>query len=320
MTRASGPAGAGEGLGGYRDRVRRALPAFFEPLEVAAVLPSTMLRAAELAARGAPEGATVVTDVQTAGRGRLDRTWSAPPGTSLLLTVVLRPPLAGTEAWLATAAAGVALVDAVREVLAGPAAVREVLGGPAAGGEVLGGPAAGGGAPARAARGPWAVPAVGLKWPNDLLVGGRKTAGLLAEARVAGGRLEWVLLGMGVNVGQGPDGFPPELAGQATSVALAAGAPVDRAALLRAWAGPFLARYAALAAGDTARVLADYHDRLDTLGREVRADLLGGGPVTGTAVALGPSGSLVVRTPAGRRVEVAAGDVQHLRAGPPRGS
>lgn len=268
--------GARQGPAGYRDRVRRALPAFFEPLEVAEVLPSTMLRAAELATRGAPEGATVVADAQTAGRGRLDRTWSAPPGTSLLLTVVLRPPLAGAEAWLVAAAAGAALVDAVRQVLPGP---------------VL----------------------VGLKWPNDLLVGGRKAAGLLAEARVDRGRLDWVLLGMGVNVGQGPDGFPPELTGQATSLALAAGAPVDRAGLLHAWAGPFLARYAALAAGDTARVLADYHDRLHTLGREVRADRLSGGPVTGTAVGLGPGGSLVVLTPGGRRVEVAAGDVEHLR-------
>jgi len=163
------------------------------------------------------------------------------------------------------------------------------------------------------AAGPGAVPAVGLKWPNDLLVGGWKAAGLLAEARVTGGRLEWVLLGMGVNVGQGPDGFPAELAGRATSVALAAGTPVDRAALLRAWAGPFLARYAALAAGDTAPVLADYRERLDTLGRQVRVDLLGAAPVTGTAVGLGRTGSLVVRTPAGRRVEVAAGDVHHLR-------
>lgn len=287
-------AGAREGPDDYGDRVRRALPAFFEPLEVAPVLRSTMLRAAELAVGGAPEGATVVADVQTSGRGRLDRTWSALPGTSLLLTVVLRPRLAAPEAWLTAAAAGAALVDAVRDVLARPGAV----------------PAVGlGVGPAR----PGAVPAVGLKWPNDLLVGGWKAAGLLAEARVTGGRLEWVLLGMGVNVGQGPDGFPAELAGRATSVALAAGTPVDRAALLRAWAGPFLARYAALAAGDTAPVLADYRERLDTLGRQVRVDLLGAAPVTGTAVGLGRTGSLVVRTPAGRRVEVAAGDVHHLR-------
>jgi BirA family biotin operon repressor/biotin-[acetyl-CoA-carboxylase] ligase len=268
--------GAGDPARGYAGRVRLALPPFFQPLEVAAALPSTMTRAAELAAAGAPEGATVVADVQSAGRGRLERAWTAPPGSSLLLSVVLRPRLAPADAWLTAAAAGVALADAVRELLD-------------------------------------AGPAVGLKWPNDLLVGGRKAAGLLAEARAAGDRLEWVLLGVGVNVGQGADGFPAELAGRATSVALAAGAPVDRVRLLAAWARAFLAGYRALAAGHTGAVLAGYRERLDTLGRPVRAELLGSGPVTGVAVGLGPTGGLVIHTPAGRRVEVAAGDVEHLR-------
>ncbi|HYT25516.1 MAG TPA: biotin--[acetyl-CoA-carboxylase] ligase, partial [Actinomycetota bacterium] len=303
----SGPprAGAGHGAGGYGDpraggygdRVRRALPAFFQPLEVAAVLPSTMLRAAELAAGGAGEGATVVADVQTAGRGRLNRTWSAPPGSSLLLTVVLRPSLAPAEAWLAAAAAGVALVDAVRVTLARAGALAAAARAPVGAG------------PGRQGAGT----RVGLKWPNDLLLDGRKAAGLLAEARVRGGRVEWVLVGMGVNVGHGAADLPAGLAGRATSVALAAGGPVDRVDLLEAWAGPFLTRYRALAAGDTAAVLADYASRLDTLGREVRADLLGAGPVTGTAAGLGPTGGLLVRTAAREVVEVAAGDVEHLR-------
>ena len=76
------------------DWVRQALPGFFSPLEVAASVPTTMVRAAELAASGVPEGATVVTEEQTEGRGRLGRAWVAPPGSSLLLSVVLRPPLA----------------------------------------------------------------------------------------------------------------------------------------------------------------------------------------------------------------------------------
>src|ERR687897_16702 len=71
---------------------RRALPGFFSPLEVVASVPTTMARAAELAAAGAPEGATVVTEEQTEGRGRLGRVWVAPPGSSLLVSVVLRPP------------------------------------------------------------------------------------------------------------------------------------------------------------------------------------------------------------------------------------
>src|ERR687895_1961660 len=91
---------------------RRALPGFFSPLEVVASVPTTMARAAALAAAGAPEGATVVAEEQTEGRGRLGRAWVAPPGSSLLVSVVLRPALEPARAWLVAAAAGVALVEA----------------------------------------------------------------------------------------------------------------------------------------------------------------------------------------------------------------
>ena len=256
--------------------VRRALPEFFSPLEVAASVPTTMARAAALAAAGAPEGATVVAEEQTEGRGRLGRAWVAPPGSSLLLSVVLRPPLGREAVWLVVAAAGVALAGAVDAVA------------------------------------PGAAPA-GLKWPNDLELGGRKAAGLLAEAQLDGDRMAAVLLGMGVNVAQGAADLPPEVAGRATSVSLAAGAPVDRARLLAAWAERFLAGYAELGAGRPGRLLAAYRDRLVTVGRRVRADRVGAGPVVGTAVDLTPGGALVVQTDTGARVEVLAGDVHHLR-------
>src|SRR4029453_13271884 len=169
---------------------RRALPGFFSPLEVVSSVPTPMARAAELAAAGEPEGATVVAEEQTEGRGRLGRAWVAPPGSSLLLSGVLRPPRERGGVWRTVAAAGVALAEAV-DVVA-----------------------------------PGAAPA-GLKWPNDLELGGRKAAGLLAEAHREGARRAAVLLGMGVNVGQGPGAFPPEVADRATSVSLAAGTPVD---------------------------------------------------------------------------------------------
>jgi BirA family biotin operon repressor/biotin-[acetyl-CoA-carboxylase] ligase len=260
------------------DWVRQALPGFFSPLEVAASVPTTMARAAELAAAGVPEGATVVTEEQTEGRGRLGRAWVAPPGSSLLLSVVLRPPLPRDAVWLTVAAAGAALAAAVDEVA------------------------------------PKAAPA-GLKWPNDLELGGRKAAGLLAEAHLEGDRLAAVLLGMGVNVGQGSADFPPEVADRATSVSLAAGAPVDRADLLDAWAGRFLEGYASLRDGRPGPVLAAYRERLVTVGRQVRADRVGADPVVGTAVDLTATGALVVQTPTGARVEVLAGDVHHLRPG-----
>jgi BirA family transcriptional regulator, biotin operon repressor / biotin---[acetyl-CoA-carboxylase] ligase len=260
----------------WAGEVRRALPGFFAPLEVAASLPTTMARAAELAAGGAPEGATVVAEEQTEGRGRLGRAWVAPPGSSLLLSVVLRPAMPREWVWLTVAAAGVALAGAVEQVAVAPVAV-------------------------------------GLKWPNDLELGGRKAAGLLAEAHLDGGRLDWVLLGMGVNVAQGADDFPPEVAGRATSVALAAGHPVDRARLLAAWAERFLAGYRRLAAGEPGPLLAAYRRRLVTLGRRVRAERVGTEPVVGTAVDLTATGGLVVQTGAGALVEVLAGDVRHLR-------
>ncbi|HJU01219.1 MAG TPA: biotin--[acetyl-CoA-carboxylase] ligase, partial [Actinomycetes bacterium] len=83
----------------HRGWAREALPGFFSPLEVAASVPTTMARAAELAAAGEPEGATVVAEEQTEGRGRLGRVWVAPPGSSLLLSVVLRPPIAPEAVW-----------------------------------------------------------------------------------------------------------------------------------------------------------------------------------------------------------------------------
>src|SRR5687768_8664497 len=224
------------------DWARRALPGFFSPLEVVTSVPTTMARAAELAAAGEPEGATVVAEEQTEGRGRLGRAWVAPPGSSLLLSVVLRPPIAREAVWLTVAAAGAALAGAVDEVA--PAA----------------GPA-------------------GLKWPNDLELHGRKAAGLLAEAQLDGDRLAAVLLGMGVNVAQEAGDLPPEVAGRATSVSLAAGTPVDRAGLLAAWARRFLDGYAELCAGRPGPVLAAYRERLVTVGRRVRADRVGTDPV-----------------------------------------
>jgi BirA family biotin operon repressor/biotin-[acetyl-CoA-carboxylase] ligase len=266
-----------EDVVGYAEAVRRVMPAFFAPVEVLASVPTTMARAAELAAAGAPEGATVVADQQTEGRGRLGRAWLAPPGTSLLLSVVLRPALPREAAWLVVAAAGVALADAVDAVAPSPLQAR-------------------------------------LKWPNDLELGGRKAAGLLAEAHLDGGRLGSVLLGMGVNVTQGVEDLPPEVAGRATSVALAAGATVDRAGLLGAWGERFAVGYRRLAGGAPGPLLAAYRERLATIGRRVRAERVGAEPVVGTAVDLTEVGGLVVRTDAGARVAVLAGDVQHLRA------
>jgi BirA family biotin operon repressor/biotin-[acetyl-CoA-carboxylase] ligase len=217
---------------------------------------------------GAPAGTVAVADHQHAGRGRRDREWTAPPGTSLLVSVLLRPALGAERVHLVTMAAALALAEAV-DTVAGVHAE--------------------------------------LKWPNDLVVGDRKLAGLLAEADVgAGGEVRAVVVGAGCNIEWYE--FPSELAGQATACNLEAGPSVDRDAVLDAFLGRLATRLDALD-----EVLAAYRDRLSTLGRRVRVDL-GDRVVEGVATDLDEAGRLVV-VPDGRApVVVAVGDVVHLRS------
>lgn len=154
--------------------------------------PSTNDLARALAADGAPEGTIVIADVQTAGRGRLGRTWHSPPGVGLYLSALLRPPEPLESVGRYGLVAAVAACEACRE-LAGPD--------------------------------------VTLKWPNDLVASGKKVAGILSEARTIGTAIDLVV-GAGVNVNHDARDFPEALRDQAVSLRqLRGGEPVDRAAL-----------------------------------------------------------------------------------------
>jgi BirA family biotin operon repressor/biotin-[acetyl-CoA-carboxylase] ligase len=227
-------------------------------------LDSTNRYLLEQARGGAADGLVAVANVQTAGRGRLDRRWEAPAGSSMLVSVLLRsgPDDDAARAGRVVMAAGVALSRAVEQV----AEVR-----------------------------------AGLKWPNDLVVGDRKLAGLLAERDG-----DALVVGAGCNVNW--ESFPPELAGSATACNLEAGRAVDRDALLVA----FLSELAA-ALADPAVVLDAYRDRLATLGRRVRVEQPGGGSVEGVATAVADDAGLVVRDDAGAEHTITAADVVHLR-------
>ena len=216
---------------------------------------STSDRARALAIAGAPHGTLVTAGLQLAGRGRHGRTWSAPPGRALLMSLVLRdpPPL-------------LALRSAV--------AVADVVGAGAA-----------------------------IKWPNDVLVGGRKVAGILAEGRPPE---RWVVLGIGVNVAVGERDLPPELAGRATGLGLE---PCDVEPVLAALLTALERRFAQ----DPAEILAGYRERDALIGREVcwqHGD--------GQAAGVDDDGRLLVDRRGGGRVALDAGEV-HL-ATPPRTS
>ncbi|MBI2168748.1 MAG: biotin--[acetyl-CoA-carboxylase] ligase [Actinobacteria bacterium] len=220
---------------------------------------------------GAPEGVVAVTDHQSAGRGRLGRTWSAPPGSSLLVSVLLRPAMPAAEAHLVTMAAGGAACDAVFLTA--------------------------GFAPS-------------LKWPNDLVVGRLKLAGMLSEAELRDGRLDALVVGVGINVNW--HDFPPEIAETATACNLVTGDEVDRLELLERFLERLDDRYATLQGPLGFEVtLAEYRSRCATLGREVRVELAGE-TVEGTAVDVNESGHLIVESGGSVR-ELAVGDVVHLR-------
>ncbi|MEU9015534.1 biotin--[acetyl-CoA-carboxylase] ligase [Streptomyces sp. NPDC048479] len=244
------------------------------------IVPETGSTNSDLAARAASleEGAVLVAEEQTAGRGRLDRSWTSPARSGLFFSVLLRPgPEVPVERW------------GWLPLLAGVASATGL---------------------ARAAG-----VDLSLKWPNDLLVkvGGeeRKTGGILAER--AGD--EAVVVGIGLNVTLRADELPVPTAG---SLALADAISTDRDPLLRAllrsleqWYGDWRA-----AGGDPARsgLQAAYAEGCATLGRTVRAELPGDRSVTGEAVALDGDGRLVLTTEGGGRQSISAGDIVHLRA------
>lgn len=224
---------------------------------------STNATALELAESGAPEWTLVAAAHQTAGRGRMGRTWVDEQGRALLFSLVLRPQLPPDRAGLLSLLAGAAMAGACRQVARVDA---------------------------------------GCKWPNDILVGGRKAGGILAEARFAGDRIEHVVLGVGVNLGEGPSGGP-----DATGVGEA-----DPAALLRSFLLWFRGRYHPAHPAFSRAVLAAHRDVSVTIGRAVRATTVEGRVVVGRAVDIDERGGLIVETEE-RRETVAFGEIEHLR-------
>lgn len=230
---------------------------------------STNAVAQDLAAEGAPEGLVVVADEQTAGRGRMGRRWVAPPGTCLLASILFRPELTVAQAQQLTMLCSMAAADAV---------------------EAVGGLT------------------VSLKWPNDLVVGAsvwRKLAGVLTETGVVGERLEYAVVGIGINVNvPAPD--LSRLAPDATSILAETGRAVDRGRLLATLLADVEARYRRLRAGESPHH--EWAARLATLGRRVQVTT-SRDRFVGLAEGVTPEGALRVRTADGQVHALAAGDV-----------
>lgn len=248
-------------------------------LRLLAVAGSTNQEAMLLAQQGAPDGTVVVADQQTAGKGRLGRSWHSPPGANIYCSVVLRRLPQTEQLPLIPLLTAVAVALALQDVA---------------------------GLPAR------------LKWPNDVLLNGRKVGGVLCESAGVGQAGAVVVIGVGINVNGGAGGFPEDLRAMATSLAMELGHSLDRAAVLAAVLDHLEKALAPLmlpSPPPPESLLQEYVRLCSTLGRHVQVSLHGTETLEGLAESIAPDGSLRVLAdpPAGRRVDVRAGDVIHLR-------
>lgn len=209
------------------------------------VLAFDALESTNTVARTLPPGTAVVADFQTAGRGQYGRTWSSPPGSSLLLSVVLDPPPELRRAVILTAWAAVAVGDAVRE---------------------------------------FTGQRVTIKWPNDLLVGGKKVCGILIEQ----GRT--VVCGLGLNLHQSAEDFATAELPDATSLAIVSGVRFDSRAVADGVLRTLDGSYDRLLRGDVSRLESEWMGLTDLLGRHVRAESADGGIHAGRVRDLGFDG------------------------------
>jgi BirA family transcriptional regulator, biotin operon repressor / biotin---[acetyl-CoA-carboxylase] ligase len=195
--------------------------------------------ARSLALEGEAEGLVISAEEQTAGRGRMGRSWLVPAGSSLQISILLRPSAPPASVIHITQMAALAVAEALREAAASIGANQP--------------------------------PSVSLKWPNDVLLNGKKCAGILVETGVENEQLEYVILGLGINVNYSMDQYPA-LVNSATTLAEELGHPVDRGALLETLVNKLDAYYTRLCSGKAGEeaIFQEWRSLLATLGQRVR--------------------------------------------------
>lgn len=232
-------------------------------------VPSTNNVAKELAGQGAPDGAVVVAEEQTGGKGRLGRHWSSTKYKGIFFSFILYPPLTPPEANLVTLMAAVAMASAVRNetgVIAG------------------------------------------IKWPNDLLVDGKKICGILVELSAEMERINHMVVGVGVNVNQEENDFPGDVRSKATSLKVHAGFSISRASLVRAFLEEFEKWYDLSLEQGFAPVLARWKEMSVSLNCPVRIHTPNDA-WDGWAEDIGADGALLLRLPGGDIKRVISGEV-----------
>ncbi len=236
-------------------------------------LDSTNSKAYELALNGAGEGEVVIAESQERGKGRLGRQWFSPPFLNVYFSLILRPKIPPHQASLMTLMAAVATADAIRNVSG-------------------------------------LLPLI--KWPNDILLRGRKVAGLLNEIHSEVDRIHFVILGIGVNLNMDKKMFSKEIRNIATSLKIETGQTVSRKDFLQSLFMELERWYAAFGEEGSAAILKAWRDRAHIRGKRVKVTSFGE-TLVGKAIDVDSDGALILETKNRTRKRVVAGDVQYSR-------
>jgi len=233
-------------------------------------LPSTNTEAYQLALQGAREGEIVIAESQKKGRGRVGRPWFSPAFVNLYLSVILRPPISPHQASLITFVAAVATAEAVERF----SGVKPTI-----------------------------------KWPNDILVKGRKMAGLLNEIHSEVDRVHFIILGIGINLNMDEGMFPKELRSLATSLKREMGRTISRKAFLHILLEELEQWYETFLKKGPASILKGWRDHAQIAGKQVKISAFGE-VLVGRAVDVDSEGALLVRLRNGQQKRIVAGDVE----------
>ncbi|NIS60435.1 MAG: biotin--[acetyl-CoA-carboxylase] ligase, partial [Proteobacteria bacterium] len=232
-------------------------------------LDSTNSEAYRMAQDGGQEGEVVVADRQLRGRGRLGRRWLSPPGVNLYVSVILRPPIPVRNATLITLMAAVATAKATKGIS---------------------------GLQPR------------IKWPNDLLINNKKVAGLLNEMNGKAGQVEFIVLGIGINVNMTMGMIPEEMKSTATSLRKELGYDISRVELLRALLQEVDREYQAFLTGEPGRMLRQWEEFSHMVGKPVEMRSFNE-VIRGRVKGIDSNGSLLLSVPDGSEKKVIAGDI-----------